>query len=82
MRSRIFYGWVVVAVAAIVVLVTAGVRSAPGAFLLSMTDEHGWSTASVSFAAAAAAGWIAIVAGFAALMIRRREQAPAVLQAA
>ena len=53
MRSRIFYGWVVVAVAAVVVLVTAGVRSAPGAFLLSMTDEHGWSTASVSFAAAA-----------------------------
>jgi MFS family permease len=52
-RSRFFYGWVVVAVAATVVLVTAGVRAAPGAFLLSMTDEHGWSTASVSFAAAA-----------------------------
>jgi MFS family permease len=51
-RSRIFYGWIVVAVAAIVVLVTAGVRAAPGAFLLSMTDEHGWSTAAVSFAAA------------------------------
>jgi len=29
------------------------VRSAPGAFLLSMTGEPGWSTASVSFAAAA-----------------------------
>jgi len=41
-RPRIFYGWVVVAVAAIVVLVTAGVRLAPGAFLLSMTDEHDW----------------------------------------
>jgi MFS family permease len=52
MRSRIFYGWIVVAIAAIVVLVTAGVRAAPGAFLLSMTDEHGWSTATVSFAAA------------------------------
>jgi hypothetical protein len=52
MRSGIFYGWIVVAVAAIVVLVTAGVRAAPGAFLLSMTDEHGWSTAAVSFAAA------------------------------
>jgi MFS family permease len=51
-RARIFYGWVVVAVAATVVLVTAGVRSAPGAFLLSMTDEHDWSIASVSFAAA------------------------------
>lgn len=53
MRRSIFYGWIVVAVTAIVVLVTAGVRSAPGAFLLTMTAEPGWSTASVSFAAAA-----------------------------
>ena len=52
-RGPIFYGWVVVAVTAIVVLATAGVRSAPGAFILSMTAEPGWSTASVSFAAAA-----------------------------
>lgn len=52
MRRAIFYGWVVVAVTAVVVLVTAGVRSAPGAFILSMTDEPGWSTSSVSFAAA------------------------------
>ena len=51
-RRASFYGWVVVAVAGIVVLVTAGVRSAPGAFILSMTEEPGWSTASVSFAAA------------------------------
>jgi MFS family permease len=51
-RRTLFYGWIVVAVAAAVVLVTAGVRSAPGAFLLSMTDEPGWSTAAVSFAAA------------------------------
>jgi MFS family permease len=50
--SRVFYGWIVVAVTALVVLVTAGVRSAPGAFILTMTDEPGWSTASVSFAAA------------------------------
>jgi sugar phosphate permease len=53
MRPAVFYGWIVVAVAGIVVLVTAGVRSAPGAFILSMTQEPGWSTASVSFAAAA-----------------------------
>ena len=53
MRPAFFYGWLIVAVTAIVVLVTAGVRSAPGAFLLSMTEEPGWSTASVSFAAAA-----------------------------
>jgi sugar phosphate permease len=53
MRRAFFYGWVVVAVTAIVVLITAGVRSAPGAFLLAMTAEPGWSTSSVSFAAAA-----------------------------
>lgn len=52
MRRVLFYGWVVVAVTAIVTLVTAGVRAAPGALLLSMTQEPGWSTASVSFAAA------------------------------
>ena len=52
MRRTIFYGWVVVAVTAIVVIVVSGVTSAPGAFLLSMTQEPGWSTASVSFAAA------------------------------
>jgi sugar phosphate permease len=61
MRRAFFYGWVVVAVTAIVVLITAGVRSAPGAFLLTMTTEPGWSTASVSFAAAAGL----IVFGFA-----------------
>jgi MFS family permease len=52
MGRRLFYGWVVVAVTAVVVVIVAGVRSAPGAFLLSMTQEPGWSTASVSFAAA------------------------------
>jgi sugar phosphate permease len=61
MRRAFFYGWVVVAVTAIVVLLTAGVRSAPGAFLLTMSTEPGWSTASVSFAAAAGL----IVYGFA-----------------
>src|SRR5687768_2447492 len=52
MRRAIFYGWIVVAVTAVVLLVTAGVRSAPGAFILSMTEEPGWSTATVSIAAA------------------------------
>ena len=48
MRRVIFYGWVVVAVTAVVLLATAGVRAAPGAFLLSMQDEPGWSTGALS----------------------------------
>jgi sugar phosphate permease len=52
MRRFAFYGWVVVAVASIVLLVTAGVRAAPGAFLLQMQQEPGWSTGALSFAIA------------------------------
>ena len=63
MRRVLFYGWVIVAITAVVTLVTAGVRAAPGALLLSMTQEPGWSTASVSFAAAA---------GHRALLLTRR----------
>ena len=52
MRRTLFYGWVVVAVTAAVLLVTAGVRAAPGAFLLDMGQEPGWSTGALSFAIA------------------------------
>ena len=52
MRGRVFYGWVIVAVTATVLLATAGIRAAPGAFLVSMQATPGWTTASLSFAAA------------------------------
>jgi sugar phosphate permease len=51
-RRAIFYGWVVVAVTAVVLVCTAGVRATPGAFLLSMDAEPGWTTAAISFSAA------------------------------
>jgi MFS family permease len=50
--NRLFYGWVVVGVAAVALLVTAGVRTAPGAFLLDMKQDTGWSTGILSLAAA------------------------------
>ena len=54
MKSKpgIFYGWIVVAVTVPVLMVTAGIRSAPGAWLVPMKADLGWSTASLSFAAA------------------------------
>jgi sugar phosphate permease len=52
MRRPLFYGWIIVAITALVLLATAGVRAAPGAFLLSMQGEPGWSTGALSFAAA------------------------------
>ena len=40
---RLHYGWIVVAVAGVAVLIGAGVRSAPGIFLLAMEEDIGIS---------------------------------------
>ncbi|HEU0236023.1 MAG TPA: MFS transporter [Candidatus Limnocylindrales bacterium] len=53
LRSRIFYGWVVVAVAALVILLGAGTRAAPGALLLGMEADTGWSRGDIALAGAA-----------------------------
>lgn len=47
---RFYYGWVVVAITALTLIVSAGVRSAPGVFLLPMNADLGWSRATISFA--------------------------------
>jgi predicted MFS family arabinose efflux permease len=49
-RRRLHYGWIVVAVAGAAVLIGAGVRSAPGIFLLAMEEDIGISRSSVSLA--------------------------------
>ncbi len=50
-QTRFFYGWVVVAVTGLTLLLSAGVRSAPGVFLLPMQAEMGWSRELLGFAA-------------------------------
>lgn len=51
--SRRFYpGWTVVAVTAVVLLITSGSRAAPGALLTGMNEDTGWSIAALSFSAA------------------------------
>ncbi len=50
MKTKLFYGWVIVGIVAVVLLVTAGARSAPGAFLLEMEKDTGWSRGTLSFA--------------------------------
>lgn len=48
--KRFHYGWLVVAVTALTVLVSMGARSAPGVFLVSMEQETGWARADIAFA--------------------------------
>lgn len=49
--KKLFYGWVVVGVAVIAVMMTAGSRAAPGALLVDMERSTGWSTSTLSIAA-------------------------------
>ncbi len=53
MRGRLFYGWVMVAVAFAVILIGAGTRAAPGALLLPIQSDTGWTVGQITFAGAA-----------------------------
>jgi predicted MFS family arabinose efflux permease len=50
--GRIFYGWIVVAVTVPVLMVLAGLGASRGAWLVPMREDLGWSTATLSIAAA------------------------------
>ncbi len=52
MRPGFFYGWAVVAVAALAVLVAAGHRSVPGALIQFVHRDLGWAMGSISLATA------------------------------
>jgi sugar phosphate permease len=52
MRGRVFYGWVMVGIAFAVILLGAGTRAAPGALLLPIRDDTGWSVSQVTIAGA------------------------------
>jgi hypothetical protein len=54
MPQRLFYGWVIVAVAFAVILLGAGTRAAPGSLLLPIQADTGWSTSQVTIAGALA----------------------------
>ncbi len=53
MRGRVFYGWVMVAVAFAVILIGAGTRAAPGALLLPIQADTGWTVGQITIAGAA-----------------------------
>ena len=50
MRTRLHYGWVVVAVTFVVLMASAGIRATPGVLLVPLEREFGWSRATTSSA--------------------------------
>lgn len=50
--KRIYYGWVVVGVTALALLVASGVRAASGVLITPLEADLGWSRSAISFAIA------------------------------
>ncbi len=50
LSGRIYYGWIVVGVTFLTLLVSAGVRSAPGVLIHPLEVDLKWNRASISFA--------------------------------
>jgi sugar phosphate permease len=48
--TRLHYGWIIVAVTFVMILITAGVRAAPGVLIVPLEGEFHWSRATISFA--------------------------------
>ncbi|HWI60567.1 MAG TPA: MFS transporter [Symbiobacteriaceae bacterium] len=49
-RTRIHYGWIIVAVTFLTMLGASGIRSTPGVLMLPLEREFGWDRATVSLA--------------------------------
>ena len=51
-RSGVYYGWLVVGVTFLALLIAAGIRGLPGIVIKPLEDEFGWDRASISLAIA------------------------------
>lgn len=49
-RGALYYGWIVIGVAYLIMFFTAGVSQAFGVFIKPMTDEFGWDRSTLSLA--------------------------------
>ncbi len=70
-RQKLHYGWIVVGIAFVSILVAAGVRSSVTILIVPLEDEFGWSRASISFAIAVQLMIFGLVGPFSAGFIDR-----------
>ncbi|CAO3457803.1 Uncharacterized MFS-type transporter [Azospirillum argentinense] len=70
-RRNVHYGWAVVGVTFLTMLVSAGAVGAPGVLLLPLQREFGWSIADISIALAIRLLLFGLMGPFAAALINR-----------
>lgn len=68
-RRNVHYGWVVVGVTFLTMLVMAGAVGAPGVFIGPLAEEFGWSTAEISAALAVRLALFGLMGPFAAAFL-------------
>jgi sugar phosphate permease len=70
-QPRLHYGWVVVGVTFLTLLLGAGVRSTPGILMVPFEEEFHWSRSTISFAVAVNLLIYGLIGPFAAAMMER-----------
>ena len=68
-RPRLFYGYIVVAAAFIIQVVTWGIFNSFGVFFNALLDEYGWSYAVIAGAASLSQFLVGVGAGFMGLSL-------------
>src|SRR5439155_1553987 len=69
--NRLHYAWVIVGITFLVMLLTAGVRAAPGVLIVPLEAEFRWSRATISFAIGVNLLLYGMVGPFAAALMDR-----------
>ena len=69
--GRLHYAWIIAAVTFVVVLLTAGVRAAPGILIVPLEGEFHWSRATISFAIGINLLLYGLIGPFAAALMER-----------
>ncbi|WP_211222728.1 MFS transporter [Paludibacterium yongneupense] len=70
-RGRFHYGWIVLGVTFVVMLVTAGTRGAPSVMMVPLEREFGWSRGAISLALAINLALFGLMGPFAAAAMQR-----------
>ncbi len=71
MQRKFHYGWIVVGVTFLAILISAGVRATPGVLMVPLESEFGWSRATISFAVAVSLILYGLIGPFAASFMER-----------
>ena len=69
--SRLHYAWIIAGVTFVVMLITSGVRAAPGLFMVPLESEFGWSRAIISASIAVNIALFGLIGPFAASVMDR-----------